>query len=1043
MTYRIRVIGLAVLVGFFSASPAAAQFIDPVVSGEMSANVFEVVVRKPTVDTVRYAERLPIELLPYAERNDAYVSVGTAFALRDGRFISAAHVFGLERPTLRAEYALRDTQGKVFPIGRVSAYSYWKDYIAFEVPGLNVQGLEVRTDPPMNIRVFSIGNALGEGVVIRDGILTSRTQEAWKGSWRWLRFSAPASPGNSGGPLIDEQGRVLGIVLRKSENENLNYALPVSEIARDSTAWLDDRTNYGLPNIVNSVYIELHDAIPLPLELNGLREELSQRVSKAYIEAARRVVSENQDTVFPEAPGSEAYFGNMKWNAMPAVMVQQSNGTWVLTEPEKPTTFQIAKDEQLSWSELLDHVFLRYDVPSTERLTTLITNPREFMDSFLAGFSLSRNVAGKDIRILSFGDPSETRFWADRWGRKWQTAVWTMPLFDLTFNLTWTVTPDGIAAIYRQNSFGSQVEYEADLKMMCDFISVSYRGSLNEWQNFLGLRTQLPENFAHWKLDYQPGNYLKLTTPRFNLVPDSAAVDISKTGILSVQPAWYREPGGVVWDVGLVMYADQENADQINFWYKLVKPTDSAKNSDQSFWTSVVSREYPYNGESIVSNGNTNGFYSISPAQQTPEPLFLYLAHTYFKGSMDKLKAEGRIKSAAEALLPSRRENLLARGDDPMSAFSDYKLIEGRDIFDAVNQEDLELLEQYIQSSWDLEIPDENGDTALLAAIRNKKLEIAEKLAFTGWAINQTDSEGNTPLMIATMQGFDHLCDSLLAKGADPNHFNNQGESALTLTLRSGRNAITARLLAFPDIDISAGNGAWHPLMAALRYSDAQTSHQLLQRLPATAIQSITSKDGWTPLHVAARYRSDFVPTLLALDQTALFKTTDSGASPLHFAASNGGTDALESLLAAGADPCLADKAGWTALMAALRAGATDNVRLLLQQNGGWDGRTTEGWTVFHIAARYAPELYREVAKVTGAEAETRALGLATSTGYHPLHLAVVSHNRSLVRYLLGRGADRNSRTASGQTALDLARESAEPGIIQLLSTAQEEARRR
>ena len=73
-----------------------------------------------------------------------------------------------------------------------------------------------------------MGNALGEGIVIRDGLFTSETPEAQDGRWKWIRFSAAASPGNSGGPLCDASGRVIGIVIGKSPNENLNYSLPIS-----------------------------------------------------------------------------------------------------------------------------------------------------------------------------------------------------------------------------------------------------------------------------------------------------------------------------------------------------------------------------------------------------------------------------------------------------------------------------------------------------------------------------------------------------------------------------------------------------------------------------------------------------------------------------------------------------------------------------------------------------------------------------------------------------------------------------------------------
>src|SRR5581483_8096915 len=90
--------------------------------------------------------------------------------------------------------------------------------------------LDTNAKPSLNSVVYAVGNALGTGVVIRDGLYTSDTPEDENGRWKWMRFSAAASPGNSGGPLLDQDGKVIGVVLMKSPNENLNYALPIGEV---------------------------------------------------------------------------------------------------------------------------------------------------------------------------------------------------------------------------------------------------------------------------------------------------------------------------------------------------------------------------------------------------------------------------------------------------------------------------------------------------------------------------------------------------------------------------------------------------------------------------------------------------------------------------------------------------------------------------------------------------------------------------------------------------------------------------------------------
>lgn len=46
-----------------------------------------------------------------------------------------------------------------------------------------------------------------------------------------IQITSPINPGNSGGPLLDAQGRVVGIVVaRQNEAYNIGYALPINEV---------------------------------------------------------------------------------------------------------------------------------------------------------------------------------------------------------------------------------------------------------------------------------------------------------------------------------------------------------------------------------------------------------------------------------------------------------------------------------------------------------------------------------------------------------------------------------------------------------------------------------------------------------------------------------------------------------------------------------------------------------------------------------------------------------------------------------------------
>src|SRR3546814_12656220 len=74
---------------------------------------FEVVAAKPVDDPLSYEKPLPLDLLPFQQRNDKYYSIGTAFSIGGGRYVTAAHVLMTGANSLWGPPALRDNGGKV------------------------------------------------------------------------------------------------------------------------------------------------------------------------------------------------------------------------------------------------------------------------------------------------------------------------------------------------------------------------------------------------------------------------------------------------------------------------------------------------------------------------------------------------------------------------------------------------------------------------------------------------------------------------------------------------------------------------------------------------------------------------------------------------------------------------------------------------------------------------------------------------------------------------------------------------------------------
>lgn len=59
--------------------------------------------------------------------------------------------------------------------------------------------------------VYALGSASGLEPVVTNGLFTAIRKRV-PGNDRVIQFSAPVNPGNSGGPLLDKSGRVLGVI---------------------------------------------------------------------------------------------------------------------------------------------------------------------------------------------------------------------------------------------------------------------------------------------------------------------------------------------------------------------------------------------------------------------------------------------------------------------------------------------------------------------------------------------------------------------------------------------------------------------------------------------------------------------------------------------------------------------------------------------------------------------------------------------------------------------------------------------------------------
>lgn len=583
---------------------AAAAALDASVQAHIRASTFEVVQQKPAEAGVTYDRPPPFELLPYQERTDKYRSIGTAFALGGNHYVTAAHVMSLGMGSQFGPPALRDAAGNVYVIDKVIKYSQREDFVEFtlrEEPK-GVQALEAGTPPQLNDTVFAVGNALGEGVVIRDGVYTSDTPEEQEGQWKWLRFSAAASPGNSGGPLVNQSGQVIGVVLRKSESENLNYALSIAQVAaaKEGEGKFETRSAIRLGNIADSSEtFEVHEGIALPKPLADFYTALHAVLLNNARKSTQLLLTHNKDKLFPNGVGSAQILASAPESPLPVLMERGQDGQWGV--PRQQANSSDLGDNGVL--ELANGAF-RLRLPDDVKLATIEGDSKQLMDLFLKGERLQRQVGSDSVRVTSLGKAIQHSTYTDVWGRTWRIDIWAVPFDDLYLTLCSLPTPEGeVGFVTPISSSLSDIVQEAE-KPLFDSAYFTMQGTLAQWQDYLTQKEQL-KLFESLGLSVDPAQYVRVHSKRFQLDLTPAQIELAKDARLVVDTSFFSADGKVVWDVSsLGVQAPQQKNNWIHV-HRIPKPAPTLAQGFQDNWSKVQAAQYPYNAMVIHSDGET------------------------------------------------------------------------------------------------------------------------------------------------------------------------------------------------------------------------------------------------------------------------------------------------------------------------------------------------------------------------------------------------------------------------------------------------------
>lgn len=211
--------------------------------------------------------------IEYLDANGAKFGGGTGFIVQsDGVIVTNHHVI---RDGYRLSVVTR--AGERYDVKGVIAYDIAKDFAVIRIPAveLPVVPLGNSNNVELGEPVMAIGDPRGLVGTVSSGIIsaTGRKLEGREGS-TWLQTTTPISPGNSGGPLFNSRGQVIGVMtLTRNDAQNVNFAVPINFVR--GALQLGTSINYSLAQVAKE-WSEIEDA----------RKEAEAARQKAIIEKA-------------------------------------------------------------------------------------------------------------------------------------------------------------------------------------------------------------------------------------------------------------------------------------------------------------------------------------------------------------------------------------------------------------------------------------------------------------------------------------------------------------------------------------------------------------------------------------------------------------------------------------------------------------------------------------------------------------------------------------------------------------------------------------
>jgi S1-C subfamily serine protease len=348
----------------------ASLLVTPIVFGQVS------------LTTAQIARRVSPSVVVIQGKTESGDFLGSGFIIsKNGRIITNLHVIRDMKTAI-----VRVANGEIFDSLSVLAVDERRDIAVVQIPGFNLPPLELGDSDVLTVGepLVVVGTPRGLEGTVTAGILSS-VRDSGEG-FKVLQTDAGVNPGNSGGPLLNNKGQVIGVVAFKlKSSEGLNFAIPI--------------------NYVRGLLNNVHEPMTLNQMRQGLTSDKTEATQDTTEPSLKAILDSLKGNLAQEVFNFVAPFGSETWTVSQSSTLDSES-----CAPAFDTHIKYKTGASPDWSPLV--TVLRVKLPLREILSGAVTKGEPY-PNITSGDKVSYNVVlrttPKGVVLLeTLGQPETT-----------------------------------------------------------------------------------------------------------------------------------------------------------------------------------------------------------------------------------------------------------------------------------------------------------------------------------------------------------------------------------------------------------------------------------------------------------------------------------------------------------------------------------------------------------------------------------------------------------------------------------------------------------